>query len=134
MNEHKVGDGDGDGDGDRDGDGGGDGGERVEVEARGSVTVVRPFGEMDIVRAHAFRQALLDALEAEPRPARVVVDLGHLSLCDSSGLNALLTARNLAVEHGQSVDLAAPSRQFLRLLEMTGALELFTITPTVPGR
>ncbi|RSS44820.1 anti-sigma factor antagonist [Streptomyces sp. WAC07061] len=109
-----------------------DGSERIEVDARGSVTVVRPYGEMDLVRATAFHQALHDALTAEPRPARVVADLRHLAFCDSSGLNALLNARTLAVRAGQDLRLAGPRRQFLRLLEMTNASALFTIDPAPP--
>ncbi|GLX19835.1 hypothetical protein Slala02_31510 [Streptomyces lavendulae subsp. lavendulae] len=109
-----------------------DGSERITVDAQGSVTVVRPYGEMDIVRAPAFRQALHDALTTEPRPTSVVVDLHHLAFCDSSGLNALLTARILAAEAGQDLRLAGPRRQFLRLLEMTGASDLFPIDQAPP--
>lgn len=109
-----------------------DGSEPIEVEARGGITVVRPYGEMDIVRAAAFHRALHDALTAVPRPARVMVDLQHLAFCDSSGLNALLTARNLAAAAGQELRLAGPRRQFLRLLEMTGAVDLFQVDPAPP--
>ncbi|MEU8437200.1 STAS domain-containing protein [Streptomyces sp. NPDC029216] len=60
-----------------------------------------------------------------------MVDLQHLSFCDSSGLNALLAARTAATESSQNLYLAAPREQFTRLLKITGAGELFTIE-TVP--
>ncbi|MFJ4776205.1 STAS domain-containing protein [Streptomyces sp. NPDC088762] len=106
--------------------------EGLEVEAHDGTTVVRPYGEMDLGRAADFRRALLSALTDAPRPQQVAVDLRHLAFCDSSGLNALLHARALAAEHGQSLRLVAPQLQFLRLLELTGALPLFTIEPDPP--
>ncbi|MFF5707316.1 STAS domain-containing protein [Streptomyces sp. NPDC012794] len=112
---------------------GGSGSAGVEVEPRDGTTVVRPRGEMDLTRAQGFRQALLTALATESRPHTVVVDLRHLSFCDSSGLNALLNARAVAADTGQDLRLAAPTTQFTRLLRMTGCAELFTIDPLPPS-
>ncbi|MFD0353363.1 STAS domain-containing protein [Streptomyces sp. NPDC127110] len=109
---------------------GGNNGDRIEVETQGSTTVVRPHGEMDIVRAAGFHEALEAALASSS--SQIVVDLQHLAFCDSSGLNVLLGARNTAIDSGQSLSLAAPGSQFLRLLEMTGSRELFTIEPAAP--
>ncbi|MFD9725594.1 STAS domain-containing protein [Streptomyces sp. NPDC059072] len=117
-----------------DGDGGDDGGsEAIDVEDVGGVTVVRPHGEMDIVRAAAFHEALLSALRREVHPHEVCVDLRYLAFSDSSGLNALLTARATANETGQRLYLAGPNPQFIRLLEITGAIDLFTIEPAPPS-
>ncbi|MFE2327147.1 STAS domain-containing protein [Streptomyces sp. NPDC059385] len=113
------------------GDGGGS--EAIDVEDVGDVTVVRPHGEMDIARATAFRQVLLTALQTEVRPHEVCVDLQHLFFCDSSGLNALLNARAVADQTGQRLSLAAPTSQFMRLLEITGTDDLFPIEPAPPS-
>ncbi|MEU2390309.1 STAS domain-containing protein [Streptomyces sp. NPDC007369] len=110
----------------------GDRGPGIEVDTRGGTVVVRPYGEMDIARAQTFRQALFEALTGEPRLSDVVVDLQHLAFCDSSGLNALLDARTAVAATGQHLYLAAPRAQFLRLLEVTGTKELFTIEPAPP--
>ncbi|MEW2417008.1 hypothetical protein AB0953_25210 [Streptomyces sp. NPDC046866] len=74
---------------------------------------------------------LLGALTDQPRPQKVVVDLHPLSFRDSSGLNSLLDARNLALEHHQQ-DLtpAAPGKQVLRPLERAGALRLCRQPPS----
>ncbi|WP_037890888.1 STAS domain-containing protein [Streptomyces sp. NRRL S-87] len=113
--------------------GDGSNGEGIDVEPRGGTTVVRAYGEMDIDRAQDFREVLLAVLSAEPRPGTVVVDLQGLSFCDSSGLNALLNARTVAAEGGQSFSLAAPGQQVLRLMEITGVTALFTIEPVPPS-
>ncbi|MFK0047662.1 STAS domain-containing protein [Streptomyces sp. NPDC090741] len=75
---------------------------------------------------------LLAALSGEQLPHDLVVDLQYLSFCDSSGLNALLAARAVAAESGQIFYLAAPREQFMRLLEITGAVDLFAIEPAPP--
>ncbi|WP_030202574.1 STAS domain-containing protein [Streptomyces sp. NRRL S-87] len=112
--------------------GSGTGSPGIEVETRGGTAVVRPYGEMDIARADGFRQAVFEALTGEPRLSDVVVDLQHLVFCDSSGLNVLLDARTAVAASGQSLHLAAPRRQMVHLLELTGTKELFSIDPAPP--
>ncbi|MCB5179025.1 STAS domain-containing protein [Streptomyces antimicrobicus] len=106
--------------------------EDIDVETVGVSTVVRPYGEMDVTRSQDFREVLLAALSADGPGREVVVDLQHLSFCDSAGLNALLDARARAEATGQRLSLAAPRGQFTRLLEITGTAHLFPITPP-PG-
>ncbi|MFI8265765.1 MULTISPECIES: STAS domain-containing protein [unclassified Streptomyces] len=111
----------------------GEGSVDIDVEVHGGATVVRPHGEMDISRADHFRQVLLSALSGKGPTHDLVVDLQHLSFCDSSGLNALLAARTVAAsESSQNLYLAAPREQFMRLLKITGVEDLFTIEPVPP--
>ncbi|MFJ6934351.1 STAS domain-containing protein [Streptomyces sp. NPDC101132] len=109
------------------------GGARIEVEARDGTTVLRPHGEMDIERAADFHRRLLTALARDPGgAAEVVVDLRHLTFCDSAGLHSLLRARTAASRNGHRLSLAAPMDQFLRLLDLTGTRDLFDIRPAPP--
>ncbi|MFB6809636.1 STAS domain-containing protein [Streptomyces sp. NPDC056387] len=87
---------------------------------------------MDIDRAKDFREVLLAVLSDVQRPHTVVTDLDRLPFCDSSGLNVLLNAWTVAAESGQNLSLAAAGEQFVRLLEITGAGELFTIDVAPP--
>ncbi|MFD9080138.1 STAS domain-containing protein [Streptomyces erythrochromogenes] len=103
-------------------------------EAAGpGAAVVRVSGELDIDRAPALRTELNDAIASAPDSADVAVDLSAMSFCDSSGLNALLGARLHAEEAGHLLRLVAPSAQMVRLLEMTGAIHVFTIDPAPPA-
>ncbi|MFE2928961.1 STAS domain-containing protein [Streptomyces goshikiensis] len=86
-------------------------------------------GEKDSECASTLRRALLEVL-ADPRAREVVVDLRALDFCDSSGLNALLEARLVAVGQGQSLRLVAPSHQVVRLFQLTGADSVFAINGT----
>ncbi|OEJ36090.1 STAS domain-containing protein [Streptomyces subrutilus] len=106
-----------------------DGGERgVWVNGDDQLLVVHVGGEMDIDRVSMLRGALHAAITQPGGPDEIVVDLSELSFCDSSGLNGLIQARHTAAEHGRHISLRAPQPQFRRLLEMTGADALFTIT------
>ncbi|MFK0046050.1 hypothetical protein ACIQU4_18430 [Streptomyces sp. NPDC090741] len=49
------------------------------------------------------------------------------------GVDAELPARAVAAESRQNLYLAAPREQFLRLLELTGTGDLFTIEPAGPA-
>jgi|SRR5947209_16383537 len=77
-------------------------------------------GELDLASAAEFERALGRALHA--RPARMVLDLNHLSFLDSCGLRALLTAQRACEEADCALTVIAgdPAR---RLFELTGVLE-----------
>ncbi|MEV7401923.1 STAS domain-containing protein [Streptomyces sp. NPDC091267] len=57
----------------------------------------------------------------------LVLDLAGLQFCDSSGINALLAARNLAAEHGADIALAAVPANTARVLSIVGLDRVFTI-------
>ncbi|MFJ3964907.1 STAS domain-containing protein [Streptomyces sp. NPDC090036] len=90
--------------------------------------VVHVGGEMDIDRAPMMYDALHAAITRPGGSDEIVVDLSGLSFCDSSGLNALIHARQTAAEHGRRIVLRTPPPQLRRLLEMTGADALFPTT------
>ncbi|WP_406864501.1 STAS domain-containing protein [Streptomyces sp. HUAS MG47] len=94
--------------------------------------VLRVSGEMDLDHSAELRTLLLDGVARAPHGTAVVVDLQNSSFCDSTGLNLLLAARELALETGKSITLAAPSHQMVRLLELTGSAGLFRLGPAVP--
>ncbi|MFF0474832.1 STAS domain-containing protein [Streptomyces sp. NPDC004284] len=94
---------------------------------------VRVSGDMDYKHAQQLHAMLMAAVTRAPAHCDVVVDLRNSSFCDSAGLSALLAARQQAREQGTRLVLAAPSHQMIRVLELTGSLELFTLCPTVTG-
>ncbi|MCX4625186.1 MULTISPECIES: STAS domain-containing protein [unclassified Streptomyces] len=112
------------------------GGNDVAVDVLKHTVAVRPVGEIDIETAPSLRLALTEALAHASSAKPVVVDCSRLTFCDSSALNALLTARRTAQETDTVIRLAAPNHQLQRLLEMTGALPLFPVdaAPPTDGR
>ncbi|MET9725027.1 STAS domain-containing protein [Streptomyces zaomyceticus] len=91
--------------------------------------VVRVAGDLDMHHLEEVRSTLLRAIAEAPPGTEVMVDLMYSSFCDSSGLEALLTARQRALESGRTLRLGAPSHQMLRLMEITDTAWMFEMGP-----
>jgi len=83
-------------------------------------------GELDLDRAGALANELGD-LPARGATA-VVIDVSGLTFIDSSGLRALLTAREQLEAAGATLQLSALSPAVERVLDMTGTRSLLTGT------
>jgi anti-sigma B factor antagonist len=86
-------------------------------------------GSLDIATSPSLRATLMEAADRDDH--EIVVDLSQLEFLDSTGLGALIGAHKRAAEHGGSVRLVAHEGQILRLLRITGLLEVFAVYPSV---
>ncbi|GAA2250473.1 MULTISPECIES: STAS domain-containing protein [Kitasatospora] len=86
-------------------------------------------GELDHDSAGPLREALDEALRQSPE--QLVVDCSGLAFCDSTGLNLLLRARLTAEAAGGRIVLTGPSPIVARMLEITGAQDVFQVFATV---
>ena len=80
------------------------------------VTRVSLSGELDMLSA----SCLGDALAAARGNMAVILDLGQLTFMDSSGLHAILTARNRLSEAGCRLVILRGSHQVQRVFEVSG--------------
>jgi anti-sigma B factor antagonist len=101
----------------------------LSVRTAGGVTIAELTGEVDIASVPALREQLLRLLR--PGSSRLVIDLSNVSLCDASGLAALVGAGRRARLLGGFLRLAAVSPQVGRVLHLAGLLRSFAIFPTV---
>jgi anti-sigma B factor antagonist len=94
----------------------------VELSTRAgdSQVVVVLRGELDVAEA-----ASLAVVAASGRT--VIVDLEALEFIDSSGLAALVHARQHARRAGCDLLLAAPQQQVLRMLAITRLIDVFAV-------
>ncbi|MET8998479.1 STAS domain-containing protein [Amycolatopsis sp. Hca4] len=90
--------------------------------------VVTVTGEIDVATAPSLRTGLQD-VALEPGH-RLVVDLGGVTFCDSSGISALITAYNVAKAAGADVALAAVPARLSRTFGLIGLADFF---PTYPS-
>jgi anti-anti-sigma factor len=91
---------------------------RVAVsESRPGVLVVSPVGEVDMSSAGLLRDAARDAVAAAPRC--VVVDLGGLTFCGSTGLVVLLDTCRSAEAAGVRFGTVDGPPIVRRVLEIT---------------
>ena len=86
--------------------------------------VVALRGELDVVDAARVAAAFV-AVAARER--NVIVDLTGLEFIDSSGVAALVRARQHARHAGGDLLLAAPRQQILRVLALTSLIDVFSI-------
>ena len=93
----------------------------VTVEQGEGGPVVTVKGEIDLETSPEL-SAVLSTIE--PQGGDVDVDLSGVTYIDSTGLRALLTARDAAREAGGSLRVSATSSIVGRLIEITGCSEL----------
>ncbi|MEU8674879.1 STAS domain-containing protein [Streptomyces sp. NPDC048560] len=99
----------------------------LTITARDAATgpVLEIAGDLDHATAPELRQAV-DRLTVAGGQL-LVLDLAGLEFCDSSGITAFLAARNLAMEQGGDMALAAVPANTARILRIVGLDRVFTL-------
>jgi anti-sigma B factor antagonist len=92
-----------------------------EVTTAGEICLVTLSGELDMSTAEGLTDWLV-----EVAGSAVVVDLSGLTFMDSSGISALVTARNRMTEDGKDFILTRPGTIVMRALEVVGLAEWLT--------
>jgi anti-anti-sigma factor len=101
----------------------------LKITTRDAATgpVLEISGDLDHTSAHELRE-LLTTLTLQPG-RRLVLDLAGMDFCDSSGLTALLVARDRAQAAGAGIALAAVPAPALRILRIVGLDQIFPLHP-----
>jgi anti-anti-sigma factor len=93
------------------------------------VAVLRLSGELDSDTATRLHELLAELLERQV--PRIVVDLSDLKFCDSVGLSAFITAKQVIAARGGWLSFAGASKFLVSLLETVGLSRYFAIFPDV---
>ncbi|MCX5384433.1 STAS domain-containing protein [Streptomyces sp. NBC_00083] len=101
----------------------------LKITSRDSATgpVLAVSGELDYASAEGLRD-LIAATTLEPGQ-RLVLDLGGMDFCDSSGVSALIAAHNHAQAAQAHAALAAVPANTLRILRIVGLDQIFPLYP-----
>jgi anti-anti-sigma factor len=99
------------------------------TEFSSAVVVLRLSGELDTDTTARLHELLADLLQ-RPVP-RIVVDLSDLKFCDSVGLSAFITAKQVIVARGGWLTFACANRFLVSLLGTVGLSRYFAIFPDV---
>jgi anti-sigma B factor antagonist len=86
-------------------------------------TRINVFGEVDLTTAPRLRGLLRQATRSATGP--VEVDLGSVSFCDVSGVNALVGARSALSSVGRQLVLLNVPTQIRRVLVLASGRTLF---------
>lgn len=92
----------------------------IDVRRDGDAANVKVRGEIDLETTAELSSALAGVQSATD----VSIDLSDVTYLDSTGLRALLTARDAAAEAGARLRVSATSSIVARLIEITGVTEL----------
>ena len=101
----------------------------VNEHVVGQHTVVDVHGEVDVHSAPQLRDRLIQVIHGGT--SSVVVDLSWLTFIDSTGLGALVAARNEAKTTGAALRLVCKSDRVLKVFRITGLHSVFDIYPTL---
>ncbi|MFF8868090.1 STAS domain-containing protein [Streptomyces sp. NPDC015139] len=89
--------------------------------------VLEITGELDYITAPDL-QELITTIQLRPGQ-RLVLDLGGMDFCDSSGLSALIAAHNHARAAEADIALTAVPAHTLRVLRIVGLDQIFSLHP-----
>jgi anti-sigma B factor antagonist len=89
------------------------------------VPVLLVRGEIDVASAPEFHASLSDLIGQGPEI--IIVDMSEVSFIDSTGLGVLVGAEKQMRDAGQALRLVVTQPQIIRLLELTGLDQVFTI-------
>ncbi|WND33060.1 STAS domain-containing protein [Streptomyces sp. BB1-1-1] len=97
----------------------------LHITTRDATTgpVLEVIGDLEYATAHQLREHV-SALILRPGQ-RLVLDLGRLDFCDSSGITALIAAHNRATAAEAELALAAVPDNTLRILRIVGLDQVF---------
>jgi anti-sigma B factor antagonist len=93
------------------------------------VAVLHLKGELDADTANQLHETLAGLLE-RPVP-RIVVDLTDLKFCDSVGLSAFITSKQVITSRGGWLSFAGANPFLTQLLETVGLSRYFAVFPEV---
>src|SRR5918998_2160835 len=99
------------------------------TDHRSDVAVLHLQGELDADTAAELHATLAELLE-RPVP-RIVVDLTDLKFCDSVGLSAFITSKQVIAARGGWLSFAGANPFLNRLMETVGLSRYFAIFPEV---
>ena len=99
------------------------------TDHRSDVAVLHLSGELDADTAMTLHSTLAGLLE-RPVP-RIVVDLSELKFCDSVGLSAFITSKQVIAARGGCLSFAGANPFLTQLMETVGLSRYFAIFPGV---
>lgn len=97
----------------------------VEVSQDGGTLILRLCGELDGAGREALEPAVLAAI---PTAYAVILDLGDLSFCDSSGVAMFLAAGEKARAEGTTLTLGNLQPSVARVFAVSGIEGVLNIT------
>ena len=97
----------------------------VEVSEEPGSLILRLCGELDIASRDMIESAVMAAI---PTVDSLILDLGDLTFCDSSGVAMFLAAREKAEAEGTALTLGNLRANVARVFAVSGVDQVLAIT------
>ena len=97
----------------------------VEVSEEPGSLILRLCGELDIATRDMIESAVMAAI---PSVDSLILDLGDLTFCDSSGVAMFLAAREKAEAEGTALTLGNLQANVARVFAVSGVDQVLAIT------
>jgi len=104
----------------------GSSGLRLSSSAEGAAATVTVSGALDVSTVGSLEAAVNDLLAPD---RRITLDLADLSICDSTGLGALVRLHRRAERMGARIALRGPRQHVADILAMTGISKVLEVVP-----
>lgn len=101
----------------------------LEVRRHNGFAVVALKGDVDVFSAPKLREKLITLIEGGER--HFIVDMDGLELCDSNGLEVLISGLRRVREHQGSLSIVCTRDKMLRIFRSTGLADVFSIHDSV---
>jgi anti-anti-sigma factor len=102
---------------------------KLSYEDHGLITVITLSGELTADQADTFRRSVTERFNAGIRD--VILNIEHLVLVDSAGLELMLWLLDEVGERGGQMRLVKPDEIVSKILELTRLERRFTLFETV---
>jgi anti-anti-sigma factor len=102
---------------------------RIGVQHEPEQCVVHLEGELDMLSAPSLLVALDSVLRERDRCTRIVLDASALRFVDSVGIGMLVRTWRTSTDCGCTFDIANPTANVRRLLDITGLTTLLASSP-----
>lgn len=89
----------------------------------GDRVVIQVRGHVDFVTAAALRKEMSFALDAQPTPAVILLDLAGVTGLDTAGVGTLVVAYRICAQMGVRLRVCNPSSCVVELLTAAGVAE-----------
>ena len=98
----------------------------ISTSSSDSVTVVLVGGLLDMSTADTLESTVLELFRPENF---VIIDLSGLSICDSTGLGALVRLHRRSLVAGSRIAVRGPRQHIADMLTMTGISKVIEVLP-----
>jgi len=102
---------------------------KLSYEDHSTIAVLTVSGELTVDQADAFRRACLDRIAAGIRD--IVLNIEHMDLIDSAGLELLLWLTDQLAQQGGQVRVVKPDETISKILQLTRLDRRFNIHPSI---